>query len=295
MLRGRLRLAEISRRAAVPSTAPHVAFDAPSLIGSELIAGWPAVRHRQWTVDALATRFGTRLFTVTVNGVDEAMNFNAFVKDCAVTASSSPASIFDPSFDCDAPELLDDYVVPAPFGEVEGDLMAALPPELRPDHRWFLVGPKGSGSGLHVDVLATTAWNALVVGEKQWVVAEPDTFVAAGDGGIDAGDVQTWFAETLPDLVARSSNSTADDPRLFTFTQRAGETVVVPRGWAHAVLNTSPWAVAVTHNFVCPREPDLDAFLRAYAAAKVLAPTQLATCEQLMRRRLAQLHKRFKE
>ena len=260
------------------------------MFGPALIAGWAAVRHRRWTVHALQQRCGARLFTVTVNGIDEVMTFDAFL-EAVVSASLPSVSIFDPSFDFDAPELLNDYSVPAPFGD-KCDLLAALPSELRPDFRWFLVGPAGSGSKLHVDVLQTTAWNALIVGEKQWVIAEPNSSLAG-----ETSDAQSWFADTLPELVARSSKESgaAADPRLFTFTQRAGETVVVPRGWYHAVLNTAPWAVAVTHNFVCPSEPDLDAFIGAYAAAasagaSPLTPAQLAACDQLMRRRLVDLH-----
>ena len=34
--------------------------------------------------------------------------------------------------------------------------------------------------------------------------------------------------------------------------QEAGEVIYVPQGWWHAVLNVSPWTVAVTHNLVPP-------------------------------------------
>ena len=58
----------------------------------------------------------------------------------------------------------------------EHDLLQYLGEGARPDHTWWIVGPRRSGSVFHIDPNATHAFNAAICGRKRWIF-----YVSGGD------------------------------------------------------------------------------------------------------------------
>jgi len=204
------------------------------------------------------------------------------VKDAAATVSfgdycdylesdahdDSPAYLWESLVDSDAAHavIIDRYKVNKLFGCMQGlhtpgdkaDLLSCAGEDGRlfGNHRWLLIGGPRSGSSLHVDPLATSAWNLLLLGRKLWCVfpplgeaeAEDLRRVSAteeGDGEISAA---LWFFSILPRLVLAASATWPPALQPLCFLQHEGETVYIPSGHHHAVLNLTD-TVCVTQNW----------------------------------------------
>jgi len=149
-------------------------------------------------------------------------------------------------------------------------------------HRWLLAGAAGSGSCFHVDPFNTSAWNTVISGSKRWALyppSQPLPLPGMRGGGSaqppsDAGwffdarrtsdavwgltsrfhwggfaergalGMRRYFAEVLPRLPPAQ--------RPLQCMARKGDTVFLPAGWWHAVLNVED-ALAVTQNFATAR------------------------------------------
>jgi histone arginine demethylase JMJD6 len=175
----------------------------------------------------------------------------------------SPLYVFDSSFDDDKGKkrLMDDYRVPSYFSD---DLFRLISESRRPPYRWWLMGPKRSGTCVHIDPLATSAWNTLVVGKKRWVIFPPhlSKSIVKGNGLVrnDEDDEAVHYFSFILPRIKRKASLMRGIPKYknfccFEFTQNAGETIYIPQGWWHAVLNITD-TVAVTQNFCSPRTFD---------------------------------------
>lgn len=148
------------------------------------------------------------------------------------------------------------------------------------DYRFLYLGPHGTRTPFHTDVLKSYSWSANIAGAKRWWLLRPRytfllydrdmremaPFFSASDSeahersSTDDGHVDP--DEDLAALVARCKQR-ARDPnvqfpwlplaeRLATrLDQPAGSALFVPSGWAHAVLNTGPGpTLSLNHNWI---------------------------------------------
>jgi histone arginine demethylase JMJD6 len=142
-----------------------------------------------------------------------------------------------------------------------------------------------SGTSVHIDPLATSAWNTLIHGQKRWVLFPPHvpkSVVKGRDLVRDDEDDEPihYFMYILPRIKRKASaacfcngtqpqGSDYKDFACYEFTQNAGETVFIPNGWWHAVLNLSP-TVGITQNFCSSRNFD-EVWLKTRSGRKRLA------------------------
>jgi len=164
------------------------------------------------------------------------------------SGDEAPLYIFDPEVGrrkfVDGSLMRSEYSIPtclshdamdAQFGEV-GALARPLPLS------WLLVGATGSGTPIHNHPM-TAAWNTLLAGVKLWVVLPPSTPEASllvgescpvhQDEDLSA---HAWFRHWGTKGVENRL------PQSTIIIQKPGETVFLPAGYYHCVLNVSPAA-----------------------------------------------------
>ncbi len=233
--------------------------------GGEFTQPWNA--QENWTFDALK-KDNTIIDRKFKCGEDDderniKVRLDCFLKYLEKNRDDSPLYIFDSAYDEDkyANRILADYRVPSYFKD---DLFGLVSESRRPPYRWWLVGPERSGTCVHIDPLATSAWNTLVVGQKRWVLFPPHVpkSVVKGNSLVredEDDEAIHYFMYILP-RIKRKAQTLHGTPKYkdfccYEFTQNAGETCFIPQGWWHAVLNVTD-TVAITQNFCSPRNFD---------------------------------------
>ena len=116
----------------------------------------------------------------------------------------------------------------------------------RSDYRFVYLGPAGSATPLHRDVLCSHSWSANVFGVKRWRIYSPAQV--------------PWLRGRPGTAAARELPRTADDAlvpsaafpnahlvRPTVVEQRAGDALFVPAGFVHDVLNETE-CLSVNHN-----------------------------------------------
>lgn len=97
------------------------------------------------------------------------------------------------------------------------------------DYRFLYLGPPGTRTLLHTDVLGSFSWSTNIAGRKRWVFFQPK----------DSEMLHDLNGRLLEDItnVDRARFPRFNEAVQIVLDQGPGETVFVPSGWYHQVTN----------------------------------------------------------
>lgn len=110
------------------------------------------------------------------------------------------------------------------------------------DHRFVYVGPRGSVTRLHADVLFSYSWSANVAGRKLWRLVPAEQRHLVSDAATRP------LAHSLAEISAAEVSAGLTP---LVVTQEAGELLFVPSGWYHEVENLED-TISINHNVSQP-------------------------------------------
>ncbi|KAH3900454.1 uncharacterized protein SCODWIG_01676 [Saccharomycodes ludwigii] len=226
----------------------------PFILKSKTPGRWPL----NTTIDSLSAKYPNVRFR------QEAVNWDLsfYSKYFHNNKDESPLYLFD----CNSvamDTIRKTYTPPKIFQSDFLKLFNQQSHNCRPDHRWLIVGPAGSGSTFHKDPNNTAAWNTVLTGQKLWVMLPPHIKPPGVSTDIDENEVTSpigiceWvLAGYYNDSVTLAMSNTnpggtSNNPTIncligVTFP---GECIYVPAGWWHTVINLTD-SVALTENFL---------------------------------------------
>jgi len=210
---------------------------------------WPSTDL--WRFAALVRDFGEAQFLLSRKTFDspilecELADYASYVRSDGLY-HRNPLYVFHEMFNDDpCMEMLDEFESPV----IINDLFSFIDEydDLRPPYRWLLIGTRRSGTFAHQDPHGSAAWNATVTGFKRWVMLPPDISKELVLSTSEEHDTFGWF-QNLEPLLAQLS--TEQREQCVDFISGPGDIVWVPSEWWHAVINLSPWTVAITENVI---------------------------------------------
>nr|KAF6309656.1 jumonji domain containing 4 [Pipistrellus kuhlii] len=100
------------------------------------------------------------------------------------------------------------------------------------------MGPAGTWSPFHADILRSYSWSVNICGRKKWLFFPPGQEEALRDshGGLP-------YDVTAPEFLESHLHP------VLEVTQEAGEMVFVPSGWHHQVHNLED-TISINHNWI---------------------------------------------
>ncbi|KAK9244108.1 hypothetical protein V1506DRAFT_461690 [Lipomyces tetrasporus] len=223
------RIARLSHCPSKEEFEAHWAFK-PFILENH---SWPT-----WTIQDLERDYGSLRF------IQECVQWRlgVYIQYMQHNTDESPLYLFDREF-ADKTQLAAGYEVPDIFATDYFKILKSI----RPDYRWLIIGPERSGSTFHKDPNATSAWNAVIEGEKYWVMFPPDVLPPGVFTSHDESEVTSPLS--IAEWILGFHKAAMSTPGYVDGFCNAGEALYVPSGWWHLVVNMTT-TTAITQNFV---------------------------------------------
>ena len=135
------------------------------------------------------------------------------------------------------PKLREDYKVPVYFPNWLERLPEKLIGKYFPGYSYIFIGPKNTSIGLHRDDYNTSAWLAIISGQKRCVFLAPNQKDFLYDGQVNVFN---------PDLDKYPLYAKANPIEILL---KAGEIIYFPPGWWHQLENLEN-SISVSHNAI---------------------------------------------
>lgn len=232
----------IDRRSNLSLEEFVLCYDAkrPVLI-TDVVMHWKAIN---WTKSFLVKNYGDKRVTMkaTEGPMNAAKGFAVPLKMFAQHAHEGKPQLWtyleDELFIEMNPELKKHLGQPVYLKE---DFFQLLPKELRPWNAMLLWGTAHSRSSLHIDPYNWTGTNAVLSGKKMWKLYPPGQdhllYVRGNQRSgfpLDCMKYNSPIDTYVPDYKLYPQFKKA---RAITFTQEAGEILIIPTGWFHQAYN----------------------------------------------------------
>jgi len=111
------------------------------------------------------------------------------------------------------------------------------------DYKFVYMGPRGSWTPFHADVLHSYSWSANICGRKKWIIYPPgcEDYLRDKNGHLifDLSSLELCDSSQFPE-------SSKAQP--ITVIQEQGEIIFVPSGWHHQVFNLED-TISINHNW----------------------------------------------
>lgn len=233
----------------------NIASQSEPIIVEDCCSHWPAMDR--WSMEALEERFRHVAFKVAKDDKGKKLRtkFKYYADYVRHQQDDNPLYLFETNIDdngCVRP-LIEDFEVPDIFPH---DWLGLVNSDSRPPYRWFCIGPKRSGTTVHIDPLGTAAWNAVTHGKKRWVLFDPKEAKKVVKGKDLIKDGEDDEAIMYFDYILPRIKKEHPELKVYEGLQGPGEVIFVPGDWWHGVLNLED-TVAVTQNYCGPDNFDL--------------------------------------